>query len=342
MLLAQNLHSFLPHLSMLEKTSVKFTTIVDYVSRIVGFIEFCQAFNHDWESPEQMDSILVLYLDYLFMLHYCGEDGNKLVAALKFVFPCLSRLGAFGLPRSSRSVKSWMSKIPSHQRLPFPWLALCAVMGYLIHHDHVPAAIMLLIQFRTYLRPGVFDRLLVCQLIPPVPEAPHPYNVWGLTIYPADLLIPGKTGTWDDAVLLDTELWLAPFLMMLIAHRAPDILLWPISGPKLVTLFFEAVENLGMAALNPVRYSLRHGGASDDIISHRRTLLAVKRRGQWRTDQSLRRYAKETKVTTELHKLPPETLKYAKYVQNHLESIFHQTVPNQPPMFADVKRLRSK
>ena len=118
---------------------------------------------------------------------------------------------------------------------------------------------------------------------------------------------------------------------MLKEGRDATSLLWPISPSRVIQLFLETVALLGMAMLKPVRYSLRHGGASDDILTRRRSLLEVKRRGQWRTDQSLRRYGKETKAMEELQKLPAETLSYARLVSQNLSEVFNRTMSFPPP-----------
>ena len=179
------------------------------------------------------------------------------------------------------------------------------------------------------------------QLVAPAVNAVAPYDRWGITLYPQENLIPGKTGTYDDAVMLDTDPWMTPFLELLKANRPPDARLWTISGARVIQLFLQAVAVLGMSLLAPVRYSLRHGGASDDILTKRRSLLEVKRRGQWRTDQSLRRYGKETKAIAEVNKIPPNVLEYGQQVSLNLEAVFHQVIILEPPIVHLPKRQRS-
>ena len=58
--------------------------------------------------------------------------------------------------------------------------------------------------------------LTVGQLVPPSPMAWPTFNLWGLLLYLVELLKPGKTNGWDDAVLLDTETWLADFYAVLV------------------------------------------------------------------------------------------------------------------------------
>eukprot|EP00972_Heterocapsa_arctica_P038827 5721550-Heterocapsa_arctica.AAC.1 len=58
-----------------------------------------------------------------------------------------------------------------------------------------------------------------------------------------------------------------------------------------VSLFKAACDLLGLLR-GTCMYQMRHGGASEDLLSHSRPQDDVKRRGRWSTDSSLRRYAK--------------------------------------------------
>ena len=41
---------------------------------------------------------------------------------------------------------------------------------------------------------------------------------------------------------------------------------------------------------------MRHGGASHDIVHNKRHITAVKKRGRWANDLSLKRYAKDVRL----------------------------------------------
>ena len=78
-------------------------------------------------------------------------------------------------------------------------MALCAVVGFLLFHNHIEVALQLYLQFRTYVRPGTFDRLLVRQLVPPQVRAGAQFSAWGLILNPQKDLVAGKTGIFDDS-----------------------------------------------------------------------------------------------------------------------------------------------
>ena len=43
--------------------------------------------------------------------------------------------------------------------------------------------------------------------------------MWGILLRPKEDLVPGKTGEYDEAIIIDTDLWLHPFLEQLVAAR---------------------------------------------------------------------------------------------------------------------------
>ena len=116
----------------------------------------------------------------------------------------------------------------------------------------------------------------------------------------------------------------------LTSRRDPEDFLWPARGAELVEEFQLACLSFGLAHLKPCRYALRHGGASDDLLTRRREHLAVKRRGGWTTDASLKRYGKETRLLKEIGRIPPSVLAFGSLVSSHLPEVLHRTFPLPP------------
>jgi hypothetical protein len=320
-------------LSYLEHLLITESTLKVYQRRAEEFIRFCSARHLDWSTQEQLDETLLIVFDEMYFKGLSSEDGSCLLAAIKYFEPQFSRLGDGRLPRAHRAAKAWSKAVPTQQRLPFPEVALGAVLGVLLHGRRLALSLNLLTQFRTYLRPGACDNLRVRQLIPPNIEAGAQFCFWGLLLNPTEDRQPGKTGTLDDSLMLDTELWLNDFFLGLTANRNPDDFLWPVRGQAAVVGFTNACWQLGLHALRPCRYGLRHGGASEDLASRRRDGLMVKRRGGWRTDSSLKCYAKETRLQAELQKIHPSVIVYGRLVLLNLELFFRHPEHVPPPPF---------
>ena len=176
--------------------------------------------------------------------------------------------------------------------------------------------------FRCYLRPGENDKLTVRMLVPPSAAAGPQYLSWGLHLHPSECGgLPGKTGVYDEAVLVDSEARLGTLFTQLRAGRGLDEALWSLTAEEDIKRFALVVEALALEALAPTRYGLRHAGASEDLITKRRAALDVKRRGRWVSDSSLRRYAKETRLQSELQKVSQTVIEFGRQVTENIEQV---------------------
>ena len=169
-------------------------------------------------------------------------------------------------------------------------------------------------------------------MVPPVPGAGVRYSRWGVVVAPREDKIPGKTGDYDPSIVIDTELEVGGVLHLLVAGRGPDECLFRTSGEENIDSFNHVVELLGLQPLRPCRYALRHGGASEDLLSSHRTLEMIKKRGGWRSDQSMARYGKETRLMAEIRKNPQSTHTYGRHVPGILKAVLiGRVAPGAPP-----------
>ena len=308
-------------MTYLESRSVKTPTLKDYQLRIDRFSVWCQQHRKDWKSASELDQVLALYLQSLFEAGRGQDEGIRVVAAIKFFIPEVSRLGERGLPRAVRSLKGWNLAMPQRQRLPMPLEVLGAMMGCLLYRGYPQLALRMFIQFVTYMRPGEISNLTVGQLIPPQPSMTNACQFWAILLHPQELKIPGKTALFDGSILLDSDLWMGPLLAKITVGRNPAEPLWADPHQLLVQQFSQITKELGLEELGLSLYALRHGGASHDILASRRPLLEVKKRGRWSTDSSLKRYVKEARLQHELSKVNPVVVQYGQGVLTDLPSL---------------------
>ena len=133
----------------------------------------------------------------------------------------------------------------------------------------------------------------------------------------------GKTGEYNESVLLTNEFdFIFPLLAFLKVTRLPLVSLWEFDLIALSKRFREACDLTGCELLNFTLYGNRHGGAT-----HQRLLgvpmADIKKRGRWRSDNSLRRYEKATSVLAQAAKLPPATREFAQQVRARLPDIMN-------------------
>ena len=88
--------------------------------------------------------------------------------------------------------------------------------------------------------------------------------------------------------------WLGPWLLKQARRRPPTEKLFKFDYGEMVMMFQEAMQEWGLK--EPILYRMRHGGASHDIVHGKRHITAVKKRGRWSNDQSLKRYAKDVRL----------------------------------------------
>ena len=138
--------------------------------------------------------------------------------------------------------------------------------------------------------------------------------------------MPGKTGVFDATVLIDSDPWLHPILVSMISNRKPQDPLWRDSHPALVRTFSGITADLGLEHLGSCLYTLRHGGATHDIITRRRNMLEVKQRGRWQTDSSLRRYVKLARLQHEQSKIPKSIAEQGREVLANLPQLLQHAL----------------
>ena len=301
-------------MTYLEIRSVRNPTLKDYQRRI-------ELFNH-WLLSQQlrplnatlMDECLVEYLQDMFDDGRGVNDGVRTLAAIRFFHPSMGT----ALLRSSRALKGWQLAAPPMQRMPLPIEVLTAIMGVLLVRGHVEESLRLFLQFMTYLRPGECSSLLVKQVVAPQQSVHQVFRFWAILLNPAEDEIPGKTGVFDGSVIIDSDVWIGRLLHQLTVNRSPNAQLWQTDHATLRTLFNSAVEHLGLQDLGVTLYTLRHGGATHDILARRRTMLEIKQRGRWSSDVSLKRYVKQARLQTELRKVSNQVKEYGARILKQL------------------------
>ena len=234
------------------------------------------------------------------------------------------------LMRSARALKGWQLAAPPLQRMPLPIEVLTAIMGVMLIRGFVEEPLRLFLQFMTYLRPGECSNLLVKQLVAPQQSVHQVFNYWAILLNPSEDLVPGKTGVFDGSVIIDSDMWIGPFLARLVRDRDPNAPLWKSDHASLRTLFNNVVEFLGLQELGVTLYTLRHGGATHDILARRRTMLEIKQRGRWSSDVSLKRYVKQARLQTELRKVSPQVKEYGALILKNLPCLLRNPKMTPP------------
>ena len=289
------------------------------------------------DSGEDISLAVMEYLEDLYFQGHNHDSGEKLIAALEYRIPGL-RSGKV-LERAKGALKGFRRLAPGLSRAPLPWIGLCALVGAALHVNELEFAQCLIFLFRTYLRPSECLGLKVDQLVQPLPGSGTTF--WALLLAPEEEAIPTKTKEFDESILLDNiELtYLFPRFLTL-KRRSGRQPVWSFDYRKFSSLFKHVAELAGLGQANLHPYMMRHGGASDDALRQTRSIEAIKRRGRWAADTSVKRYEKHARVLKSLEGLPKPVRDYGLAIERQLKDLMALKARSPAPPGLGKKRPR--
>eukprot|EP00438_Fugacium_kawagutii_P017034 Skav221329 [mRNA] locus=scaffold1437:52275:55350:- [translate_table: standard] len=304
-------------MTILEEKSVSSEILSQYKGYLRKLEVFSRANDIPWPLEKtEADLVLADFMDILYLDKKNPSEGEKVLAALEFFRNDLKGL----LPRSRKALKGWRKVMPSQSRLPIPMLLVFGICMLLCAKGKMEMALKVLTDFDLYLRPGEGMSLRARNVVPPVAAGGRQYRLTHVVVKDFEGGQPDKVGVFDNSIRLDNPktMWIADHLLQLARKKDhQDSLLFSFTMEQFRKEFAAAGLKLGVNGLHP--YQLRHGGASQDLGSGFRDHNAVKARGRWRTDQSVRRYAKIGRVQHLLAKLSPSTMQFCQWSENNLE-----------------------
>ncbi|CAK0825587.1 unnamed protein product, partial [Prorocentrum cordatum] len=259
------------------------------------------------------------YLEDLYFSGHDHDSGEKVIAALEYRTPGT---------RSGKVLERTKMALKGFRRLP-PAL----------HIGELEFARCLIFLFRAYLRPNECLGLRVHQLIPPLPSSGTKY--WALPLAPEEEATPTKTKEFDESLLLDSPelVFLYPRFSTL-KKRSGHENVWSFDYRKFSNLFKRVAGLVGMGQSNLHPYMMRHGGASDDALRQTRSMGAIRRRGRWAADASVKRCEKHARVLKSLECLPEKARDYGITVERQLKALLSLKVRVPAPPGLVMKRLR--
>ncbi|CAE7252533.1 AMY1.1 [Symbiodinium necroappetens] len=315
------------NMTLLEMASVSEAQRNQYTKYLNSFKDFCQEHEMGW-PPDNLDWVLADYFDDMFLQGSSLAVGEKTIAAVEFRFIEAKK----GLLRARRALKGWRKLRPPTSRLPLPKPVTYGIAMVLIAKGHRDMGVKTLVDFDLYLRPGESLDVRAKHVVRPVPKSGKQYQKYAVIIRDQELGRPDKTGTFDNTILLDnpeTESWLGPHLHRMARKVTGESPVFQFSSEAFRKQFQSAAEAIGLKHLHP--YQLRHGGASEDLNSRIRDHVAVRERGRWKTDSSLRRYAKTGKLQKMLGELKVSHLEFCQQSVRRMPKVLDGTLPAQLP-----------
>ena len=300
-------------LGVLRTASVSLRTQSSYRQVYNEFLRWMGSHRDFLNCATTVDIKVAKYLDELYLDGEAMGYAQRVIAAVLFFVPVLGRGARGKLPRAAQALKGFRILDPPKARLPFPWEVVAMLANGLLLRGLQQMALGLLLMFEFYLRPGETFGVLAVGLVPPVRRQGHGSH-YDLVLHPFEEKEPSKTQEFDHALSLDLERHaaLGPALELMLEKRLGAGWRKKFEKEKMFTVtqtdVLKAVKkmvaemqwDLGVVHL----YRVRHAGASHDFVSKARSLEEVRRRGRWRTHQSVRRYEKGARTGQLLQRLP--------------------------------------
>ena len=332
-------------LSTLEEASVTDKSRDIYKGHARMFWAWATWHMVDFSTAPELDLVLVMFMHQLFLDGYNVATGRTATSAIRYFLPLILP-GKTPLPRTQRALDGWRKLCPPQMRLPIPLVAAAAIAGVLMGTGRPDMAAFVMIAFDTYLRPDECMRLRRRNIVPPVVGGNAPHHQWGLIVNDAEAGVPGKTGAQDESVMVDTT-EISWVLAAMKSTGGPDDPLWVFTVAELRDSFRDALEKLGLGGLHYSLHSLRHGGASHDLLTKRRDLIHTRERGRWLCDASLRRYGKQTRLQDQINKMPLLTRLFGEQVWSQFTKLLITVGEGKPfplalPAVEPVKQKRAQ
>ncbi|CAK0818945.1 unnamed protein product [Prorocentrum cordatum] len=229
-------------LSALETLAVRPGTEEQYRRILQEFVAFCSANHLDWKSLGQLGEVTTRFLNYQFAQGAPASQGSLLLASLAHFLPGLQGSWKARLPRATRRSVAWQRRVPAMTRVPLPYCAAVALAGLLAISGRRRMAMWILLSFSCYLKPFEAQGLRGVSLVRPAAEAGR----------------PGKTGLFNESVVIDLDLHLWSLLSALKDVVGPEQSLWDFTLPALREQFKAFAGLLKLGALSPTLCALRY------------------------------------------------------------------------------------
>ncbi|CAK9070805.1 unnamed protein product [Durusdinium trenchii] len=274
-------------MSFLEAAAITKRVRERYNRSLSALMTFLQSNGFNFSVDQQVDTGLVKYFEMKFTEGEGSHVGDYALAALLDRHPEFGKNGFRKIPHAWRALKGWRKLCPSRSRLAYPLPLWCGIAWRMIARGHLQKGVFNLLQLSTYHRPSTLLKLKKMGLVPPTSGVTGTWSILTSLTETSDI---SKTGTKDDAVLLDSPFldFIEPVLRRL-AKGPPLAPVWTFTYPEYLEVFNQCAKDLKVEV---VPYQARHSGPSIDYAAKLRTLEEIRKRGNWASRKSVTRYEK--------------------------------------------------
>lgn len=243
------------------------------------------------------------------------------MAAVKDKWPQLT--AGYSFARIKSALSGFGKSRPPRSRAPVPKEIVGGLIKVLTLHGAHDLALMVMVMFATYARPGEVRSLTARQVLRPARKMGRLAR-WAIAIAPQEecaqlpQALP-KTGTMDDTILIGRPAFLGPMIGQVCGAVQ--------TGRRGAGSC--RVGAVSASARKSIRGLLEPGAAPWELRA----------RGRWSSDSSLRRYATPAIAEQLLKEMSPEGLAFCRGAWARVEGLLlRRTAPRPPPQCNAVTR----
>lgn len=277
--------------SILVRSAYSHNTRVRYEAALRGFLEWIRQHNYDAHDNDEIDALLMEYLDDLYL-----RGGGK-QAAINTVFGLIMHIPALRtrLPTARLALRGWEKLRPSESYPPLTWELTVVIAIQMLRAGRRPEAVATVLAFDCYLRISEMVGLLVGDV---VDTGDHRLGAVYRGV--ACRLRHTKTGPNQWVEVEDAAV---RTLLLSLKRGSRRDKIFGFTAGSYRRLFKRVCAGLGLSS-GYVPHSLRHGGATRDFLSGR-PLEDILVRGRWASTKSARRYIQGGRSMLLATEVPP-------------------------------------
>lgn len=301
-------------LSLLEKSAVGPQSHKYYTAEMEEFKMFAIPRRLDLKDPENVDRLLVDYMNGLYLKGFQAYRGDRLAAAMLHFHPQFGKMGAEKLPRMWRALRGFRKLTPGKSRLAYALMVWAAVASELRRMGKLRMALFLLVSLSSYARLGAYQ---VAGVFP------------GTSISRSHFFMDtfdeprGEARQDQDRGVRHQHCPGQPLhdsLATLCSGISSRLLQTPL-GLRLQSVLPGLPKGCGIFGSRPDPLPDPSLRPSIDRLRGYRSQLEVQKRGQWKSQSSVMRYEKAARLAATTENLPADLQAHCRVCEEKLGAI---------------------
>lgn len=320
--------------SPLRSASLQPATFRAYSTQFQHFLDHIRLPLHKLlrHSTRTIDILLARYIDQLYSENGSFAYACHTVNGLIFHSPRLKHR----LHESRLRLRGWDKIRISASHPPITWEITLVISLTLAKQQLTAEAVACLLAFDCFLRVGELTSLRYSDIVQPLDD-----RLGSAHERMALRLAHTKTGRNQWVSIADPHV--EQVFQLYLRSRAWQVgdHVFPFSSSRFRRSLRQVCAQLGLAAINYVPHSFRHGGATRANLLGE-SIEQIMLRGRWKRLESARRYIQTGRSLLTLQQIPPQLQQIGNVLQRNLVAAMRHFLPRLVSLAASPSVVASK